>query len=425
MSDYLFMLESHLDAGQNQAVATVRRLATEANINVWLTGGAMRDMLRGAPFRDLDFTVERDAVKTGKALAEALGGRVVSEDSLMRGVELELPGNVPASVENARVEKYSKPGGKPEIGLATIHEDLQRRDFTINAIALSLSRGSRGLLVDPTNGQADLEGRELRSTSYSVFFDDPTRLFRLIRFRHLLGFGVAARTQSWFDSALREHYQDAAGPGVLGHELRAIWSEPSAVAALEEYDSAGLLARLSPSLTDGRWNSAGLARFEEAKQSVIPPGTPGGWLAFVAVLTEKMGVRDRAEVAKGLGLTADEAALLKKLGPQALQIEANLAAPRVRKPSDVWVALREASPDEVLMVLCRSGARAVQDRIQAYYEKYLPQSLEVTEEEVAATGAKPGTPKFEKAYQTLVAARLNAKPPKVEPEPEPPPAPGQ
>ena len=92
MSDYMFMLDNHLDAAQNRAVAEIQHLATAAGINVWLTGGAMRDMLRGAPIRDLDFTVERDAVKIGKALAAALGGTVVAEDSLKRWVELKLPG---------------------------------------------------------------------------------------------------------------------------------------------------------------------------------------------------------------------------------------------------------------------------------------------------------------------------------------------
>src|SRR5438270_10142184 len=112
MSDYMFVLDSHLDAGQNNAVTAIQKIATEAGVNVWLTGGAMRDMLRGAPIRDLDFTVDRDAVKIGKALAEALGGTVISEDALKRGVELKLPGDITASVGNSRTEKYSKPGGK-------------------------------------------------------------------------------------------------------------------------------------------------------------------------------------------------------------------------------------------------------------------------------------------------------------------------
>src|SRR3984885_11614788 len=161
MSDYMFVLESHLDAAQNRVVNEMQRVATEAGMNVWLTGGAMRDTLRGARILDLDFTVERDAAKMGKALAHACGGRVVSEDSLKRWVELELASGVRASVSNARSEKYSKPGARPQVAPATIHEDLMRRDFTINAMALSLNRGSRGLLIDPTNGQAGLFNRGL------------------------------------------------------------------------------------------------------------------------------------------------------------------------------------------------------------------------------------------------------------------------
>src|SRR6266699_1147953 len=121
MSDYMFVLESHLDAAQNRAVAEMQRIATEAGTNVWLTGGAMRDMLRGARILDLDFTIDRDAVKAGKLLAQALSGRVIAEDTLKRWIELEFAGGTLASVSNARTEKYSKPGGKPQIASATIH----------------------------------------------------------------------------------------------------------------------------------------------------------------------------------------------------------------------------------------------------------------------------------------------------------------
>ena len=103
-----------------------------------------------------------------------------------------------ASVSNARTEKYSKPGGKPQIAPATIHEDLMRRDFTINAMALSLNRGSRGLLIDPANGQADLVNRELRTTNSYALFDDPSRIFRLIRFQYVLGFrSLRGPSLSW------------------------------------------------------------------------------------------------------------------------------------------------------------------------------------------------------------------------------------
>ena len=204
MSDYMFVLESHLDAAQNRAVTEMQRVATEAGMNVWLTGGAMRDTLRGAMILDLDFTVEHDAIKAGKSLAHALGGSVVSEDSLKRGVELELLAACALRFSMRAPRKYSKPGGKPQISPARIHEDLMRRDFTINAMALSLNRGSRGLLIDPTNGQADLTNRELRGANPYIFFDDPARIFRLIRFQHALGFEIAPRTQLQLENALLE-----------------------------------------------------------------------------------------------------------------------------------------------------------------------------------------------------------------------------
>jgi tRNA nucleotidyltransferase (CCA-adding enzyme) len=415
MSDYMFVLESHLDAAQNRAVTEIQRVATEAGMNVWLTGGAMRDTLRGAMILDLDFTVERDAIKIGKSLAHALGGSVVSEDSLKRGIELELPGDVRASVSNARTEKVSKPGGKPQISPAGIHEDLTRRDFTINAMALSLNRGSRGLLIDPTNGQADLANRELRGANPYIFFDDPSRIFRLIRFQHTLGFEIAPRTQSQLENALLETYEKSAPVAALAVEIRALAESENAVAALEAYDRLGLLKLISPSLTGAKLNAGGLLRFEKALHTVLPPGTKGGWLAFLTVLIEKVSARERADLLRAFELSKKESDALKKLEGQAKKLEAALKSARITKPSHVYDALCTASTDEVLLVLYESSQRVVQDRIRAYYQRYLSLAQEVTEEQVAATGVKPGTPKFEKAYRAMVTTHLNARPKKIPP----------
>lgn len=418
MSDYMFVLESHLDAAQNRAVTEMQRVATEAGMNVWLTGGAMRDTLRGAMILDLDFTVERDAIKAGKSLAHALGGSVVSEDSLKRGIELELPGGVRASVFNARTEKVSKPGGKPQISPAGIHEDLTRRDFTINAMALSLNRGSRGLLIDPTNGQADLANRELRGANPYIFFDDPSRIFRLIRFQHTLGFEIAPRTQSQLENALMEGYEKSAPVSALGAEIRALAESENAVAALDAFDRLGLLKLISPGLTGAKLNTPGLARFEKALHTVLPPGSKVGWMAFLVVLMEKASAREKTDLLRAFELPKKDADALKKVEAQAKKLESTLKSARITKPSHVYDALCEASTDEVLLVLYDSAQRVVQDRIRAYYQKYLALAQEVTEEQVAATGVKPGTPKFEKAFRAMVTAHINARPKKI-PPPEP------
>jgi tRNA nucleotidyltransferase (CCA-adding enzyme) len=423
MSDYMFVLESHLDAAQNRVIGEMQRVAAEAGINVWLTGGAMRDMLRGARIVDLDFTVDRDAIKTGKALAHALKGEVIAEDSLKRSVELELPGGVRASVSNARVEKYSKAGGKPQISSAGIHDDLMRRDFTINAMALSLSRGSRGLLVDPGNGQADLVNRELRTTNPYVFFDDPSRIFRLIRFQHVLGFEVAPRAQLQLENALLEEYQTSAPVSALAAEIRALCGSENAGAALEAFDRLGLLKLISPALTGAKLNTSGIARLEKLLHTVLPAGAKGGWLAFLTVLTEKLSPREKSDLLRAFEMPKQEAESLKKLDAQVKKLETSLKSARITRPSHVYDALEGAAADEILLVLYGSTQRVVQDRIRAYYSKYLPLAQEITEEQVAATGVKPGTPKFEKTFRQMITTHLNARPKKIpppEPEPVPP-----
>jgi len=433
MADYIFVLDNHLDSHQSRVVAEISRLATEGGQSVWLAGGAMREMLRGAQIRDLDFIVEHDALKVGKALAAAMNGHVLSEDSLKRSVELSLPGDVCASVSNVRTEKYSKPGGKPQIGPATIHEDLARRDFTINAIALSLNRGSRGLLVDPTNGQADLTNKELRATNSYAFFDDPSRLFRLFRFQHTLGLELVSRTLSQLENALLEHFEEVASPAALAPELRALALQPAAAAALAGLDQSGLLKLVSKVWTGDKLNAPGLARFEKAVQAILP-APKDGWLAFLTVIFEKLSPKDRADALKALALPATDLNGLKKLEAGWKKLEKDIRSPKVHKPSQVWEVLESAGENEILMVLYESDQRVVQDRIRAFYSKYLPLAQEVTEEQVVASlgvksTIKPGTPKFAKAMRDAIIKHLNARPKKpVEPEvpaipPPPPPGP--
>ncbi len=146
----------------------------------------------------------------------------------------------------------------------------------------------------------------------------------------------------------------------------------------------------------------------------------------MTVLTEKLAPRESADLVRALELPKKEAEGFKKLAAGAKKLESALKSARITRPSHVYDTLVDATADEVLMVLYSSAQRVVQDRIRAYYQKYLPLAQEVTEEQVAATGVKPGTPKFEKAFRNMVTTHLNArpkKPPPPEPEVMPPVAP--
>src|SRR3954453_3297109 len=131
MSDYMFMLDSHLSGEQTQALSSVRDAAEEAGLNLFLTGGAMRDMMGGFPIRDLDFTVEGPALKIAKSLAETKGAEIISMNDLRKSAEIRLRGNVQASLSMAAEEKHHKPGARSLVQPASIHDDLRGRDFTI------------------------------------------------------------------------------------------------------------------------------------------------------------------------------------------------------------------------------------------------------------------------------------------------------
>src|SRR5262245_13274235 len=270
MSDYLFMLENHLSTDQNRVVAEVQAAASAANLSLFLTGGAMRDMLGGFQIRDLDFTVEGNALKVAKALIAKTGARVLLTDERRRTTELLFPGGVTAEISMSRRERYQRTGGRPQVTPATIQEDLRRRDFTVNAIALSLNRASRGLLLDPMNGLADLGRRELRTLYPAAFYDDPSRLLRLVRLKLRLGYAVEERTQGQYDNARAEGLTGQIPRRVLCEELRQIASEPNPSEVVRVLEQEGMLALFSPSLAGAKLNLAGLAKLEKARR-LLPP----------------------------------------------------------------------------------------------------------------------------------------------------------
>src|ERR1700704_4920882 len=248
MSDYMFMLESHLSSDQSRVVAEVQAAATHVNLNIFLTGGTMRDMLGGFPMLELDFTVEGNAPKLAQTVAKKTGAKLLDADDNRKSAKLLFPGGVHATIAMARQEKYSKPGTKPAVKPATIHEDLRCRDFTINSIALSLNPASRGLLLDPNNGVGDLEHKELRAVSNYTLYDDPVRLLRLIRFRVRLGFTVSERTKSQYDNAREASLEKKISAQSLLEELRHIANEQNVADVVRALEEEKLVPLFHPSL---------------------------------------------------------------------------------------------------------------------------------------------------------------------------------
>ena len=423
MSDYMFMLESHLSSDQSRVVSEVQAAATNANLNVFLTGGAMRDMLGGFPITEIDFTVEGNAIKLAETIAKKTGAKVLCADENRKVAQLLFPGGVRATIGMARQEKFPKPGAKPVVRPATIHEDLRGRDFTINSIALSLNPASRGLLLDPNNGVGDLERKELRAVSNYTLYDDPVRLLRVLRYKVRLGYAIEERTKMQYDNAREAQLETRISPEALLEELRHIADEPNCADIIQALNDEKLLALFSPMLAEARLNMPGLQKLQKARQ-LVPFGIDihlESMGLFLYFLTEKLNAKEKAAFAKGIELSKKEMDLWQKLDVKSKKLEKDLKSAKLQKPSHVYSLLSKSPGDQFLFLLAHSSERLVHDRIRNYLQKYLPTAQEITDKDVLATGARPGTPKFQKVREELILTKLDARPKKVPPPEVPPP----
>ena len=421
MSDYKFMLESHLTAEQSRALAVVQRHAADTGSSLFLTGGAMRDMLGGFPIRDLDFTIEGNALKLARTLDKAKDAKILSEDDSRKTVELLFASGVTASIGMSRVEKFSKPGVSPKVTPASIHEDLRGRDFTINSIALSLNKASHGLLLDPTNGQADLERRELRTVSNYTLYDDPGRILRMFRLKARMSLTIHERTLAQYANVREAKLETKITTDILHRELEQIGTEANCGDVLEALEKEGLLKLFSPALTGAKMNIAGFTKLQKARQ-IVPFGM--GFRAdyyrlFLFFLMEKLSPKDKTVLIKNCHLSKVDLNNAAKLSVSAKKFEKILKAPKLKRPSLVYTTLSEGVGEEILFVLARSSERLVLDRVKNYFQKYLPMAQEVTDVEVTLeTELEPTSPKFAKAKATMISKRLDARPKKLSPEEE-------
>ncbi|MFY9726195.1 MAG: hypothetical protein WB579_24735 [Bryobacteraceae bacterium] len=422
MSDYIYILESHLSPDQNQVLGEVMAAAGQANVNLFLTGGAMRDMLGGFRIRDLDFVVEGAALKLAKTVAGRAGATIVAADENRKGAELEFPSGATAQIAMARQEKYPRAGGKPQVTPATIQEDLRGRDFTCNAVALSLNKTSRGLLLDPLNGLADIERHELRAVSPYGFYDDPTRLLRLVRLSMRLSFTVEERTATQVANAREAEVEKTIPPRALGAELKLIGVEDNAAEIVEALAQASLLSLFSPALAGGHSHRAALTKFEKiARMLPDESQTRAARLGpFLFALTEKLSPREKLALAKHLEMSKADTNHWLQLEARSKKLAAALRSARIRKPSQVYQLVSGAAPDQVMFLLYASPLKPVQDRLRAYFQKYLPAVQEITPEDWATVEAKPS--RQQKAREEFIANRLDRRAPrKPPPEPLPPP----
>ncbi len=408
MPDYMYLLESRLSPEQRAALERVQELSRSQDLNVYLTGGAVRDLISGQPIRDLDFTVEGNPVKIVRELEKG-GARVLYESEKLRHYEILFAGEADGSISAAREDVYERPGAKPEIRFSGIMEDLRRRDFSINAIAISLNAQSRGLLLDPTNGLADLERQEVRALTIHSFTNQPIRLMRILRYCARMGFKMESRTQEWFDLAFERGLQQNLEGADVGGEIRAAAREENPVATLKQWEARGLLAAAHVQLQKRKPDYDSLNKLAKVRMNLQGMGIrPRLQASNTYYIFARLKPREASSAMKDLDFRAAEIEAVAKLVPEAQKVVQTLKNRKMTAARDAYFYLASVPPEMLAFIEVEMPNPAALSKIRSYVQKWRPLHLSLPLAELDALGVPRG-PKFDKIMEQLFEAQLRGK----------------
>lgn len=433
MADYIYSMETRLTPDQQSGVNLVQEIARHAGLNLYLTGGSIRDLITGFPIRDVDLSIQGNPLKLQKDLEKA-GITVQGVDEDLRTLHLLMPGNVRAELSLTRSEAYDKPGKPPVIASATINEDLRRRDFTVNAMALSLNPGSRGLLLDPFNGVADIEAKVLRVLHSYAFLEDPIRLIRATRLGARFHWPLEERTQARYDSGKENNYIEYVSKRSIGAELEQLAHEEDPIVIMRALEKEGWLKLLHPHWTVAKAEASDLGHAIKLRQTLTDLGyTVETGPLFMYFLTRKMTDKDIAEIQRMIP-RRDFVEKWKHLEREAHDLAKKLAGKEAANNSGAWRILSAAAPENILFLSLTTRQQAVDQKLKNFLTKWrqVKEKLPYAEmAEMRITAQLPEYPKIlDEAFLLLLDGKLrshteimNFLKPYEPPPPPPPPAP--
>lgn len=422
MTDYNFLMESRLSPAQFHLVNDLSRIAYGVGVNLYLVGGAVRDMTFGqAVVRDLDFAVEGDIQKilrhlrfdgskkksTGKSTsawehgpAEVTRSRI---DKRKMTADLWFSNGVQAEIAQCHEEIVLKPGRPPQVVPAMIFDDLKGRDFAFNAMAISLHPNSRGLLLDPKNGAGDIERREIRVLSLRSFWEDPIRIYRLFRLGLRLGFQPEEKTARWLNSALEDRAWTDLAPEEQGREIEAVMQEENPERVLKLYAEQGILIGLDKSLVKIPYD-----RFRKiAALSRKFPGEDFFLLNFDC-LASKLSGPQKQKLAKKVLSDPKTVKLALNMDREAKKLSRALASSKCATPSQAYKVLSQHSRPLLLFLLAYYPQAKIQSQIKHFMVKASQIRANLPERELAELGVKPG-PKFDRILERIFFDQLDGK----------------
>lgn len=387
-------LNRALPAAARKALAAIVQDAQGEALAIYLVGGSVRDLLLNRPTLDVDLTLEGDAPALARRVAIGLGDvRCIVHSAFgtatLKGADFRL------DVATARVETYERPGALPSVRPGSLQDDLFRRDFTVNAMALALTGDQRGAITDPFNGNGDLQAGLLRVLHEASFRDDATRILRAARYGSRLSFRLESNTMRWLRRDVA--YLEAISGPRIREELARLWREPQPERILLRLNELGALQAIHPTLSLDGSQAEAFAKLREIH------ATPSHTV-YLALLAWEASRPEAMVLATRLALNKRETEAVRAV-PKVRALERALSA-EVR-PS-LAVKLLSPFPSATVWALAAAGQESARQQASRYLRRwrYLKPSLDG--HAILALGAIPG-PQVGQVLRRLKAAKLDGE----------------
>ncbi|MCK4503544.1 MAG: CBS domain-containing protein, partial [Desulfuromonadales bacterium] len=406
------LLAMQLPAEVRTLLQQLGEVADQLEVQIYLVGGLVRDLLLRQPNLDVDIVVEGDGIEFAHAVAKSNQCRVRAHEKFGTAVIIFADG-FKVDVASARLEYYDRPAALPEVEHASIRHDLYRRDFTINALTISLNRNSFGEMFDFFGGQRDLKDKSIRVLHNLSFIEDPTRLFRAVRFEQRLGFVIGRQTVRLMRSAVRlRSVKKVAGIRIL-HELEQILDEPRVVPALARLDEFELLKFIDPKLYFNQQTASLFVAAERASSwfDLLYTGESyRRWLLYLFCLFENLSAKGLSRVGGWLQLQPSDQSLLLDQLPRARQLLKLIKTRRngrvEPKNSEIYGWFDGFALEVILYLMANSENETLRKWISLYVTDLRKEKIILNGADLIALGFSPGR-HFQEIFNCLLRARLD------------------
>ncbi|MDP2913590.1 MAG: CBS domain-containing protein [Candidatus Omnitrophota bacterium] len=386
-------------------------LANSRGYTAFVVGGLVRDLMLGARNLDLDIVTEGDAIKLGQELAGMLGASLVTHNKFGT-CSIVTKYRMKVDLATARKEVYEKPAALPTVEFSSLKNDLVRRDFTINAMAASLNRGNFGQLIDFFGAEEDLARGRIKVMHDASFIDDPTRIFRAVRFEQRFGFAIEPRTEALIRSAIDKKMFDKVEPQRIRDEIVLLLKEADPIKSLErmaELDELRFLhpkIRFTKDLTRLYKSINNILRWYDG--STFKKRPVDKWLVYLMVLFEYLSYNEVVGICKRFVFRRGDTLRILSCKKRSRSIASALAAGKRCPPSRIYRILEPLSLEMILLIMARSGSRLARSRIADFLEKYNGIRILVRGEDLKKMGLEP-CPDFRIIMEKILSAKIDGK----------------